>query len=439
MSDESKAIVIVAPEVKPPPTYREIKMNDFIALKRDGSDNAPDNKNPFWIIASDGMFLHQRNILGRGITKQKTLPKFLPKLDSGGNFWWEAPTIPASICAQIVDFFVKVFERHKTEAEVILLMNYETNEWGVFVPVQKVSHSAVDSAFDPTDVPAKHLIVGTMHSHCDFSPFHSGTDVGDAQDMNGAHFTVGYVDKTPEFVAMVMQNGTQFNYEPSELADFSDLKAGAAPEEWFEKIIPTASLASNHLPKDYKDVFDKFGKKAIPPTTTHTYTPTIGYGSWNWDNDDEDWWVDYRRQHNTNRWEASKSPIIKDVTPRWTDYLTDQAYDAILKADTFTEEDWLKVYKNPSLGEDVNYWRSLFLTKLSEVASVLHHLGMTVDYSAKMKPLTKEDLDKMNLEEALLPEDTQKKTLAENLEDEGFTILEVKEDGQVVIDVSKVH
>ena len=176
-----------------------------------GLESVPDSKFPFYVLASDGLFLHRRNILGRGIVKIKSLPEHFPKLGETGWFEFEAPVIPAPLCASIVDFFRRIFEKHHSEAEVILLLNYETNEWSVMVPTQKVSYSGVDSRIDPLKVPEKNLIAGTMHSHCDFGAFHSGVDTGDADDMDGIHFTIGHINSdTPQVASMVSLNKVQF-------------------------------------------------------------------------------------------------------------------------------------------------------------------------------------------------------------------------------------
>ncbi len=442
---ESSAVLVVEqpiPEVKPPPKYRDIVSNDFIALKRGGIDNVPDAENPFWLLARDGMFLHRRNILGRGIVKQEYFPKHLPLLGEKGYFWWKAPNIPADICAQVVDFFRRIYENHKTEAEVILLLNYETNEWAVYVPPQKTSHSSVESAFEPSDIPDKFLIVGSMHSHCNFSAFHSGTDVEDAQDMDGVHLTIGFVDKeTPEVVAMVMLNGVRFDYKPEEVADFSNLDAAKAPEEWDEKVIPTATLVSKHMPKGYSDIFDKYGKKIVTPpkTTTVGYTPQAPssygvYGGWDrWDDDDygitDEWWKNYRKEQGYVWRPNTVEQKAKLDSAHWEDYLDDKVIDKILDSNVFTEKDMETVTDNPALAQDINWWRGLFLSRLSETSTLLHNLGMVVEYSVKLK--------KPDPNEDLLPDDTNK-TLADRLEDEGFTVLEVKDDGSVVIDVAKV-
>ena len=444
---ESSAVLVVEqpePEVKPPPKYRDIISNDFIALKRGGVDNAPDAENPFWLIAKDGMFLHRRNILGRGIVKQKFFPKHLPALGEEGFFWWKAPNIPADICAQVVDFFRRIYETHNTEAEVILLMNYETNEWSVYVPPQKTSHASVESAFEPSDIPDKFLIVGTMHSHCNFSAFHSGTDVADAADMDGIHLTIGYVDReTPEVVAMIMLNGVRFDYDPSEVADFSNLDAAKAPEEWDEKVVPTATLVSKHMPVGYDAIFDKYGKKVVtPPKTTVGYTPYVpsSYGvynytgDWNkWDDDDaglsEEWWKTYRKDQGYNWKPNSVEQKAKLDSKHWEDYLDDKIIDKILDSNVFTDKDMDTVTTNPNLAQDINWWRSLFMSRISESANLLNSLGMIVEYSVKLK--------KPDPNEDLLPDEVNK-TLADRLEDEGFTILEVKNDGSVVIDVAKV-
>ncbi len=485
--NETTALIVVDPQpepekVKPPPEYREIKNNDFLHLKREGHENAPQSDKPFYLVAGDGLFLNKNTILGKGWLKQKYYPSWLPKL-GGEQFTWEIDKIPAEVCAQVHGFFKRIYEKHKTEAEVVFLMNHETKEWEIYIPWQKVSGSHVTSAVIPEEIPITHQIVGSAHSHADMSAFHSGTDIGDASDMDGVHFTLGRFDEEKqEVVSMVMVNGVEFTYKPEEVADWSNRDAATAPEEWDDRVYPYSRMGE--MTDELKEIFVKYGKeRSEPKKTTTTWKPydydkakkphqynynllddwdDYGYEGWQKN------WIDGKRRKPT--WESTGKENIKpDLTEKakldagyWEDFLEDKTIDLILEASIFSEDDWDRALENTD-SNDIEWWRTLFLRKLSENVTILGKLGLVVDYQAYPKAsneprLTKREarrLRKLRLEQNkaesddLLPVDGDfvevdndgNISLEDRLKAQGFDLLKVEkdEDGteRVYIDVGK--
>ena len=64
------------------------------------------------------------------------------------------------------------------------------------------------------------LCVGTIHSHCDFGAFHSGTDIGDEEDFDGLHVTFGH-NNLVEFSisATIVVNGNRLQVDPLEVLE----------------------------------------------------------------------------------------------------------------------------------------------------------------------------------------------------------------------------
>jgi len=246
-------------------------------------DAIPKNPAPFYVLAKEGIFVKKTNVLGTSVVRAPEMPSTLGELTfKNGYFSWEAPVVPAEICAQIVDFFRRIWFKHHTEAEVLLTARYEMEEgysklkdWRVFIPTQDVSGGGVHSVYEPTHIAKDHLIVGTMHSHCNFSPFHSGIDINDASSFDGVHFTIGYVDRqTPEVASMVAMSGIRVDFKPEVLADFSDLGAATAPAWWDNYVTPTKHGGNKAIGSKY---FDKYNEKKP------SYTPTPSSVPQNWE------------------------------------------------------------------------------------------------------------------------------------------------------------
>ena len=212
-----------------------ITWGDIIPLMSDEWLDLPDVQVPYYVDAKNGYYLHTRTDAGRWVTPAGKLPPRLKALSTqAGVGYFDGLRIPASIYAQAVHFFRRVYDAHHTEAEVLITQHNETKEYRLFVPTQRVSHGGVVSMYKAAHVDPAYLVVGTFHSHCDFSAYHSSTDEGDARDMDGIHGTIGYLKRDePELALMVASRGVLFHYKnPEDVVDTSDLTAGTSPEWW---------------------------------------------------------------------------------------------------------------------------------------------------------------------------------------------------------------
>ncbi len=272
-------------------------------------DDVPDNPNPFYILAKEGVFLRKATALGFGTILMDNMPRKLGELGfPKGVFQHSASRVPPEICSQVVDFFRRIWDKHKAEAEVILTARIEVEkglpvikEWRVFVPTQKVSGGGVESVYDPTHIAKGHQVVGTIHSHCNFSAYHSGTDTNDARGMDGLHMTIGYVDsKNPEVAAMIVVNGMRVDYEWKVVADFSQLNTVSAPKWWDNYVLPSQNVRKESI-AGIKN-FDKF------KATGHGNS---GYSEYAW-GDTDGYYGHYRGGYGKNN-----LPPIGNKTPNW--------------------------------------------------------------------------------------------------------------------------
>jgi len=122
------------------------------------------------------------------------------------------PKLPPDIICRAYKFFGEVYKSHHSEAAVTLHYNPQDQTYYMHCPEQQVSHAAVH--YDLDDRFENYQLVGTIHSHCDFGAFHSGTDIHDELDQDGVHITLGHVN-TKYFSASgsLVVNGTRFEVE----------------------------------------------------------------------------------------------------------------------------------------------------------------------------------------------------------------------------------
>lgn len=232
-----------------------------------------------YVAARNGLFLRKPTALGPVMVPMKTMPEHLAEVDkekTGGHFVFTADSLPPELMAQVVAWFRRVFETHGTEAEVLLTYNETgTPKYRTFIPTQKNSSVSVTSIHDPSHIRKGWQLVGSIHSHCDFSAFHSGTDTHDASTFNGLHITIGKVNTdTPEYAAMVMMNGVRFDYEVDQIADLSLVGTGSAPE-WWDRYLTKTEPPLKNVPKS--DVV-----AWTSGVTRNVGTPTRHWSDWRW-------------------------------------------------------------------------------------------------------------------------------------------------------------
>jgi hypothetical protein len=158
-------------------------------------------KGTYYLICKDGAYMRVERAFGSAIVKIGEMP-FLQEAPS--LFAWTLPKLPACIVRQAKTFFQRVFAEHRSESYLTLLYSRALNQYRLWCPSQTVTYSSVD--YDRTDsVPDEEGVanqagpmwqsVGTIHSHCDFGAFHSGTDTSDEASFDGLHITIGHVDR----------------------------------------------------------------------------------------------------------------------------------------------------------------------------------------------------------------------------------------------------
>jgi hypothetical protein len=190
-------------------------------------DDLPNPEPWYHVIGRKDRYLMKRTMFGKVLLRVR---EFEHLTDSVPLIWKNIPKVPARVISQAYSYFRWAFASRNAEAMVFLL--WKDGEYSLWAPNQNVTLMSVHARFDPRGIPADHRVVGTIHSHCDFGAFHSGTDEGDADDHDGLHITIGHVDKDkPELAGMISFGKTQWQLEPEEYID-GELTAGAFPPEW---------------------------------------------------------------------------------------------------------------------------------------------------------------------------------------------------------------
>lgn len=260
----------------------------------------------YYVITKTGIYMHKETKAGSALVPVDGIP-WLQEPDL--EFRLDLPKIPGRIIGQALTFFREVFRLYESESYVTLLYSKKLGQYMLWCPKQKVSRASVN--YDRTDLPSfedrgnnvkendNWQLVGTIHSHCDFSAFHSSTDTGDEASFDGIHITLGHVNRQQfSMVASVAMNDKRESLDPENCctgivrvankdvitskfmtwgeSSYFDFELS---EEDVQALVEDAEfISSEWMPKVEKQVWAWGGKKAGPQTK--------GWGSW-WDKDDE--------------------------------------------------------------------------------------------------------------------------------------------------------
>jgi proteasome lid subunit RPN8/RPN11 len=372
-----------------------------------GVEGLPAPEVPYYALAHEGLFLHRKTQIGNVLVKQPSMPKnaLLAKIGyEHGFFQWTGEKIPGRIIAQATDFFRRVYREHKTEAEVIITMHNETGEFRLFVPYQRVSGMGVKSIYEPTHIDRDYTVVGTLHSHCNFSAFHSGTDSADAADMDGVHFTIGMLEReTPEIVAMVVMNKKEFHYDTPETVAEIAFDGETAPPWWDDYVFPSTTSADKPrrmrtITQDEWNIFRGTTPTShLKPNTTvpqpiKNYDYRTANRSFGWYDEDEQWgnypygnsFGGYKPSQPTNDSKKFNKRMKRAARPNVdsaTDTAIDKAIDLAILEGVIRPEDWTTMEAGQL--DDINMWRQFYLDKLDGICDILEMVGMGVEYSAQ--------------------------------------------------------
>lgn len=156
------------------------------------------NTLPDYCIDDNKLYRLERSSMVVSYVEVPDVPKMKPV------FYWTGTKIPLSIWRQILGFFQWSYTTHKSESQVRLHYNIETNEWCAWAHLQ-YSKKGMTTEEVPADDSRRDadnarfgngwVVAGTVHHHCSTTAFQSPTDHADEIRQSGLHITVGKIDQ----------------------------------------------------------------------------------------------------------------------------------------------------------------------------------------------------------------------------------------------------
>jgi len=170
----------------------------------DGKAPLPDD-DICYIIAKEGIFLKKRLELIDSlvpVSKISTLESVKTSIKM------HVPKIPIQLFSQAVSFFRSVYNLYSSESVILLFYNKIKQHYKLVVPQQQVS--AVSCKYESKIHIPNYLRIGDIHSHANFTAFHSSIDENDEQSFDGIHITVGDVQHDDVSISVsLVSNGSR--------------------------------------------------------------------------------------------------------------------------------------------------------------------------------------------------------------------------------------
>ena len=209
----------------------------------------------YFLVSGNGLWLHKDTGIVKGFVPVDNI-SCLDDLNADVFVKCSLPHIPARLVWRIKTFFKQVVERYDAEANTILYYSKEKNDFRVHIPEQYVSKGGVQykrAGLSSLDSMEDYLRVGTIHSHCDFGAFHSGTDIGDEMDFDGLHCTFGHNDRDDFTIsASIVMNGKRSKVDPTSVlegishVDGEVYNLTTAEESWIEGLDEWMGQVNGH-------------------------------------------------------------------------------------------------------------------------------------------------------------------------------------------------
>jgi hypothetical protein len=184
----------------------------------------------YYLLAREGLYLVRRSPFFSTELVVQGLPWLQPHQE---RVQLNLPAkVPVALLDQATAFFAAVFERHQSEAILLLYYRPATEQYEMVAPHQYVTPLTCDYDLAPT--PDGLVRVGTLHSHGALEAGHSDVDERDERYDDGLHFTVGSLDALPQVSCELVAGGRRFPVPLEQVLDRR--RAEPVPAEWLAAV-----------------------------------------------------------------------------------------------------------------------------------------------------------------------------------------------------------
>lgn len=177
----------------------------------DGSSPLPED-DVYYVVGKNGVFIRKNLGIVDSLAKVDNI-SILEDVEEYASL--NVPKLSSKLIHEMVNFLRWVYEEFRSEGMSILHYNDKKETFKNQVPHQWVSGGGIDYVKNVSF--ANFVKLGSIHSHANFSAFHSPTDKDDEFDWDGLHITIGHIaDQAQSISASIVVNKLRFLVHPLE-------------------------------------------------------------------------------------------------------------------------------------------------------------------------------------------------------------------------------
>ena len=372
----------------------------FPVFVNDGTQEMPDD-DILYIVCKEGTYLKKKLGIMESITPVKNI-SILETVEMMATM--HIKPIPGTKFAPVIDFFRKVYDEHRGEAIVLLFYNEEKKTYKIVAPSQEVSSAGVD--YTRAITIDGYIMVGDIHSHANFSAFHSGVDDADEKSFDGLHITIGNNgDNEVSISASIVSNGQRFICNPEDYingvlrtVDIDEVveKSYAQTYIWntdLKKLVLKPSTKTykvkrfdrryiSTISKRYQKCPDEWlalvTKKKWAAYTTGSFGYGNIYNNWNTSKFDPDAWKNHKKQQ--GKIQSKVNPALLPVTTKPITFPPHAQTTGPMEE--IIEEDFNPCEKCPFVQHKVDWLMEQIATDdgLDEMSKYLDNDGNPIDW-----------------------------------------------------------
>lgn len=198
----------------------------------------------FYQLTRNGLFFCRNHAFFESDVPATHLPRWLAEHEP--NCELRYPKLSVSGLEYIVGFFHRIYERHESEAIVLLLWDMVRRRYRICVPPQKATvwessygtRAALDVSYEvPLPLPTGCIVAASIHSHADGGAYSSWTDRDDEQYRDGVHVVCGRVNRDrPEFHIELVVDGHRFDLEFDDFFHGYEQRRTRIPKKWLKMV-----------------------------------------------------------------------------------------------------------------------------------------------------------------------------------------------------------
>jgi len=221
------------------------------------------------VVAKNGAFFKNKNQMYESLVKLED-KRFPFLLEAKESVITSLPKIDYNTYISILTFFKKVYQEHKSEANILLLLDktlpFENQRYTLLVPKQDVSGTSVEYKIDNSSIPENLMLAGSVHSHPEFGAFQSGTDHSDEISFDGVHITIGgSLSKNPVFHTRFCFGNVVYKTERDMIETREEIPEVEIPKEWLDRVSSKSKIVYVHgsYPQGYHNYGSNYPNKYL--------------------------------------------------------------------------------------------------------------------------------------------------------------------------------